>query len=154
MAVSHDGKLAVTTSETTNMVHWIDTGTHAIVANTLVDQRPRYAVFADDRHLGLVRDRRHGHGDRRRRAEEVVREIGFSIPGVPRELIQPVGHPAHPTTADRVRRAGPGQPGGGGRYATYTVENYLLVGRRVWHLDLTPDGSCCSPPTASPTTSR
>ena len=24
---------------------------------------------------------------------------------------------------------------------TFAVEKYLLVGRRVWHLDLTPDGS-------------
>ena len=43
MAISHDGRWAVTTSETTNMVHWIDTATHEIVANTLVGQRPRYA---------------------------------------------------------------------------------------------------------------
>jgi YVTN family beta-propeller protein len=25
--------------------------------------------------------------------------------------------------------------------ASFEVEKYLLVGRRVWHLDLTPDGS-------------
>ena len=28
MAISHDGRWAVTTSETTNMVHWIDTASH------------------------------------------------------------------------------------------------------------------------------
>ena len=32
--------------------------------------------------------------------------------------------------------------------ATFEVEKYLLVGRRVWQLDLTPDGAPCSPPTA------
>ena len=60
MAISHDGRLAVTTSETTNMVHWIDTTTHAVVDSTLVGQRPRYARFtADDKLLvGDVRDRR------------------------------------------------------------------------------------------------
>ena len=55
MAVSHDGRWAVTTSETTNMVHWIDTVTHEIVANTLVCQRPRYARFsANDKLLWVT----------------------------------------------------------------------------------------------------
>ena len=30
------------------MAHWIDTETHTIVANTLVDQRPRDAEFSLD----------------------------------------------------------------------------------------------------------
>ena len=56
MAISHDGRWAVTTSETTNMVHWIDTATtNAVVDNTLVGQRPRYARFtADDKLLWVT----------------------------------------------------------------------------------------------------
>ena len=42
------GKIAITTSETTNMAHWIDTSSQQIVANSLVDQRPRHAEFTHD----------------------------------------------------------------------------------------------------------
>ena len=48
MAVSPDGKIAITTSETTNMAHWIDTETRKLFANTLVDSRPRHAEFLKD----------------------------------------------------------------------------------------------------------
>ena len=41
MAVSPDGKTIVNTSETTNMAHFIDYATHKVVANVLVDARPR-----------------------------------------------------------------------------------------------------------------
>ena len=37
-----------TTSETTNMAHFIDTETRRIVANVLVDARPRFAEFKRD----------------------------------------------------------------------------------------------------------
>jgi YVTN family beta-propeller protein len=37
MGLSPDGKILVNTSETTNMAHFIDTSTHEIVANILVD---------------------------------------------------------------------------------------------------------------------
>ena len=45
MAISPDGKIVINTSETTNMAHFIDTKTHQIVANVLVDSRPRFAAI-------------------------------------------------------------------------------------------------------------
>jgi PQQ-dependent catabolism-associated beta-propeller protein len=48
MGLSPDGKMLVATSETTNMAHFIDTGTRRIVANVLVDARPRFAEFKRD----------------------------------------------------------------------------------------------------------
>ena len=48
MAISPDGKILVNTSETTNMAHFIDTATREIVANVLVDARPRFAEFKQD----------------------------------------------------------------------------------------------------------
>jgi DNA-binding beta-propeller fold protein YncE len=48
MAMSPDGKTVVNTSETTSMAHFIDTGTHEIVANVLVGSRPRFAAFKQD----------------------------------------------------------------------------------------------------------
>ncbi|MGU3541344.1 beta-propeller fold lactonase family protein, partial [Methylobacterium sp. A54F] len=48
MAVSPDGTIAVTTSETTNMVHWIDVPSLTAVDATPVGQRPRHAEFSAD----------------------------------------------------------------------------------------------------------
>ena len=48
MAISPDGKILINTSETTNMAHFIDTATRQIVANVLVDARPRFAEFKRD----------------------------------------------------------------------------------------------------------
>jgi PQQ-dependent catabolism-associated beta-propeller protein len=48
MGLSPDGKILVATSETSNMAHFIDTEMHRIVANVLVDARPRFAEFKRD----------------------------------------------------------------------------------------------------------
>ena len=53
MAVSHDGKWVVNTSETTNMAHFIDTDTHEITDNVLVDQRPALRRVDQRRRRGL-----------------------------------------------------------------------------------------------------
>ena len=58
MGVSHDGKWLVNTSETTNMAHFIDTDTHEIIDNVLVDQRPRFAeLTSDDAEIWVVSPR-------------------------------------------------------------------------------------------------
>lgn len=49
-------KWAVNTSETTNMLHWIDTSTQTLADSTLVDQRPHFVEF--NPWLGLARLRR------------------------------------------------------------------------------------------------
>ena len=48
IAVSPDGKIAIVTSETTNMVHWIDTEAQWLFAKTLIGQRPRHGEFNTD----------------------------------------------------------------------------------------------------------
>jgi PQQ-dependent catabolism-associated beta-propeller protein len=48
VAVSHDGKTVVVTSESTNMLHFIAVPEHQIVQNVLVGARPRSAVFSSD----------------------------------------------------------------------------------------------------------
>lgn len=48
VAVSPDGKLVVVTSESTNMLHFIQVPEHTIVKNVLVGARPRSAVFSSD----------------------------------------------------------------------------------------------------------
>ena len=93
MGISPDGKLLVNTSETTNMAHFIDTATREIVANVLVDARPRYAEFKQRRFrgLGVVRNRRHRQRDRSGEARGQEEDRRSRSPGMRKEAIQPVG---------------------------------------------------------------
>ena len=92
MGISPDGKWLVNTSETTNMAHFIDLQTREVVANVLVDQRPRVAQFTPDSRQVWVSSEIGGTvsvidvG-----GKTIIKKIGFQIPGLPRESIQPVG---------------------------------------------------------------
>ena len=90
--LSPDGKILVNTSETTNMAHFIDTASRQVVANVLVDARPRFAQFKDDGSelwvsseiggtVSVIDPIKH----------EVKTKVVFSIPGMRGEAIQPVG---------------------------------------------------------------
>ncbi len=106
MGISPDGKLLVTTSETTNMAHFIDTATHTTIDNVLVDSRPRVAEFTADGSQVWVSAEIGGTvtvietGTRK-----VVAKIGFKIPGVQPDAIQPVGVRISPRRQARLRRA-------------------------------------------------
>ena len=84
MGISPDGKVVVNTSETTNMAHFIDVGTHEITHNVLVDQRPRVATFTADAAEVWVSSEIGGTVsviDNQTR--EIKQKIGFEIAGVP-----------------------------------------------------------------------
>jgi PQQ-dependent catabolism-associated beta-propeller protein len=140
MGMSPDGKILVNTSETTNMAHFIDTATREIVANVLVDARPRYAEFKRDGSELWVSAEIGGTVsviDPAKR--EVKKKITFEIPGLRREAIQPVG-----VNLTRDGKTGFVALGPANRIAvvdgmTHQVTKYLLVGQRVWHMALTPD---------------
>ncbi|MCB1419805.1 MAG: YVTN family beta-propeller repeat protein [Notoacmeibacter sp.] len=141
MAVSHDGKWAIVTSETTNMAHWIDTATQQLVDNTLVDQRPRDAEFsADDSELWVTSEIGGTVAVIDTASKQIKHTISFAIKGISKDRIQPVGMeltqdgkyafialgPAnHVAVVDRTKN--------------YEVVDYILVGRRVWHMALTPE---------------
>ena len=113
-----------------------------IVANTLVGQRPRYARFsADDRLLWVTSEIGGTVAVIDVATRTVVHEIRFAVPGVPSELVQPVGLRLSHDGKTAFVALGPANRVAVVDTATFEVENYLLVGRRVWHLDLTPDGS-------------
>ena len=117
MGISPDGKTMVNTSETTNMAHFIDTSTHEITDNVLVDSRPRFAEFKPDgsRSLGQRRDRRHGLGYRQCQTREVKHKITFEIPGL-RVGGDPAGrHPHHRRRQEGLCGARPRQPRRGGQ---------------------------------------
>jgi PQQ-dependent catabolism-associated beta-propeller protein len=132
--------MLVNTSETTNMAHFIDTDSHEIVDNVLVDTRPRVSIFDKDGKRVWITSEVGGtlrvlDGE----SHELIKKIKFEIPGVNDEAIQPVG----------VRLTSDGKYGfvalgPANRIAvidakTLEIIKYILVGQRVWQLALTPD---------------
>ncbi|MGR3440885.1 YVTN family beta-propeller repeat protein [Salipiger abyssi] len=142
MAVSPDGKIVITTSETTNMAHWIDTESEAIFANTLVDSRPRHAEFVKDGAELWVSAEIGGTVtvfDTATQAEKA--KIHFEIKGVHQDRLQPVGFELMPDGKTAFIALGPANHVAVVNAETYEVEEYLLVGRRVWHMAFDGDHS-------------
>ncbi len=142
MAVSPDGKWAVNTSETTNMLHWIDTSTNQLVDNTLVDQRPRHVEFTKDSKLLWASAEIGGtvsvvDVDKR----EILKTLTFKIKGVHPDKVQPVGIKLTSDGKYAFIALGPANHIAAVDAKTYEVLDYLLVGRRVWHMAFNPDES-------------
>lgn len=140
MGVSPDGKFLVNTSETTNMAHFIDTASHEIVANVLVDSRPRVAEWtADGEQVWVSAEIGGTVSVIDSKSREIVHKIAFEIPGVAREAVQPVGIQI---TRDRKKAfiaLGPANRVAVVDGKTYEIRKYLLVGQRVWNLALSPN---------------
>ena len=140
MALSPDGKILINTSETTNMAHFIDTATRRNVANVLVDARPRFAAFKRDGSELWVSSEIGGTVSVIDPAKAaVVDKIHFSIPGLRREAIQPVGIGMTKDGKTAFIALGPANRVAVVDAATHQVSKYLLVGQRVWHMAFTPD---------------
>ncbi|MBO9434867.1 MULTISPECIES: YVTN family beta-propeller repeat protein [unclassified Ruegeria] len=142
MAVSPDGKIAITTSETTNMAHWIDTETQELFANTLVDSRPRHAEFLKDGTELWVSSEIGGTitvFDVETQTEKA--KIEFEVEGVHPDRVQPVGFELSNGDETAFVALGPSNHVAAVNAETYEVEDYILVGRRVWHMDFNADKS-------------
>jgi PQQ-dependent catabolism-associated beta-propeller protein len=140
MGISPDGSTIVNTSETTNMAHFIDAKTYEITDNVLVDQRPRVATFTADAAEVWVSSEIGGTVsviDNQTR--QTKHKIGFAIPGVPDESIQPVGVAVTSDRAKAFVALGPANRVAVVDAQTYEVKDYLLVGQRVWQLAFSPD---------------
>jgi PQQ-dependent catabolism-associated beta-propeller protein len=140
MGLSPDGKILVNTSETTNMAHFIDTATRQIVANVLVDSRPRFAAFKSDGSelwvsaevggsVSIIDPVKHA----------VTGKITFAIAGLRSEAIQPVGISMTKDGKTAFVALGPANRVAVVDGKTHEVKKYLLVGQRVWHMAFTPD---------------
>ena len=140
MGISPDGKILVNTSETTNMAHFIDTSTRQIVANVLVDARPRFAAFKEDGSELWVSSEVGGTvsiidpvG------RKVKQKVTFKIAGMRPEPIQPVGINLTHDGKTGFVALGPANHIAVVDGETHQVTKYLLVGQRVWHMAFTPD---------------
>jgi len=140
MAISPDGKILINTSETTNMAHFIDTTTRQIVANVLVDGRPRFAEFKRDGSELWVSSEIGGNVSVIDPAKHAVTaKIAFDIPGLRREAIQPVGISITADAKTAFIALGPANRIAVVDATSHKVTKYLLVGQRVWHMAFTPD---------------
>nr|WP_309388443.1 YVTN family beta-propeller repeat protein [Chelatococcus sambhunathii] len=140
MAVSPDGALAVTTSETTNMVHWIDVPSLTSSDATPVGQRPRHAEFdLKGEKLWVSSEVGGTVAIIDVATKQVVHTIEFKIPGIAGDRIQPVGVQLTRDGKLAFVALGPSDRVAVVDAQTYQVKSYILVGRRVWHLALTPE---------------
>jgi len=140
MGLTNNGEILVNTSETTNMAHFINTETLEIVENVLVDARPRVAVFTpDDKEVWVSAEIGGTVKVINPQSKEVTHTIGFKIPGVNEESIQPVGLRHTNDGKYTFVALGPANRIAVIDQKTKEIIKYLLVGQRVWQLAFTPD---------------
>ena len=72
-------------------------------------------------------------------SRKVIKKIGFSIPGITKEAVQPVGVRLTKDGKKAFVALGPANRVAVINAETLEVEKYLLVGQRVWQLAMTPD---------------
>ena len=123
------------------MAHFIDTVSLKIVANVLVDTRPRVAQYTPDGKEVWVSSEIGGTvAVIDAETHDIKHKIEFEVSGLRRESIQPVGIKI---TSDGSNKAyialGPSARIAVVDTTTFEVEKYLLVGLRVWNLELSPD---------------
>ena len=141
MAVSPDGTIAITTSETTNFVHWINVKEMALEHNSLVDQRPRHAEFTADGKQLWVSAEIGGTVSVFNVADKTeITKISFEVSGIAKDRVQPVGIRFSKDGSKAFVALGPSNRVAVVDTKTFKVIKYLLVGRRVWHMALTTDG--------------
>jgi PQQ-dependent catabolism-associated beta-propeller protein len=142
VAVSPDGKWVVNTTETTNMAHIIDAESFEMVENVLVDARPRHAEFTHDGAEVWVSAEMGATVSVIDMASfEIKHTIPFDVPGVPRESVQAVGIALSSDGRYGFVALGPSNRVAVVDQETYEVQDYLLVGHRVWHLALNEEES-------------
>ena len=70
---------------------------------------------------------------------QIIKKIGFQIPGITKEAIQPVGVRLTKDGKWAFVALGPANRVAVIDAETMEVKKYLLVGQRVWQLAFTPD---------------
>jgi len=139
--VSPDGKYTVATSESTSMAHVIDNASMKLIANVLVDSRPREAKFtADGKELWVSSEVGGSISVIDPKTWKVIKKITFDVPGVRPEQLQPVGMDFTKDGKTLLVALGPANRVGVIDTATKEVKDYILVGQRPWHGELSPDG--------------
>ena len=140
IAVSPDGQWVVSASETTNMIHWIDAASYEVIDNTLVDPRPRGVSFtADSQYLWVTSELAGTVTILDVNSRQIIKTITLAVPGLNADRNQPVGVLVDPEMRWAYVAMGPANRVAVINAKTYAIEDYLLVGERVWNLAFSPD---------------
>jgi PQQ-dependent catabolism-associated beta-propeller protein len=140
MAVSPDDTIVVATSESTSMAHFIDIKSLKVVANVLVDTRPRVARYtADGKEVWVTAEVGGTVSVIDANTHKVTQRLTFDIPGVRPELIQPMGVQFSKDGERAFVALGRANRIAVIDTATYKTESFILVGQRPWHLDFNAD---------------
>jgi PQQ-dependent catabolism-associated beta-propeller protein len=124
------------------MAHFVDTGSYEITDNVLVGSRPRFAQFtADGTKLWVTSEVAGTLSVIDAKTRKIIKVITFEVPGVQPEYIQPVGVRVTKDGSKAFVALGPANRVAVVSGKTLEVEDYLLVGSRVWQLAFTPDES-------------
>jgi PQQ-dependent catabolism-associated beta-propeller protein len=122
------------------MAHFIDNDTHKVVANVLVDPRPRRAVWTSDGKQVWVSSEIGGTVSViDAQSHQVVHKITFDLPRVPAEAIQAVGIALTKDGKLGFVALGPANHVAVVDAQSFEVKKYLLVGQRVWNLAFNHD---------------
>jgi len=106
----------------------------------LVGSRPRFAAFTSDGKQVWVSSEVGGTvAVIDAASHKIVKTISFELPGLKRETIQPVGINLTRDGKLAFVALGPANRVAIIDQKSFDVMKYLLVGQRVWHMDLSPD---------------
>lgn len=142
MAVSPDDTVVVATSESTSMAHFIDIKSLKVVANVLVDTRPRVARYTPDgKEVWVTAEVGGTVSIIDAIGHKIKQRLSFNIPGVRPELIQPMGVEFSADGKKAFVALGRANRIAVIDTATYETTNLILVGQRPWHMDFNKDRS-------------
>ena len=128
--------------KSTSMAHFIDAKTFKVLANVLVDSRPRYAEFTADGSKVWVTSEVGGTVSViDAKTFKILNVIHFDVQGVRPELISPVGITFTKDGKRAFISLGKANRLGVVDTSNYNVVGYVLVGQRPWHTALNPDGA-------------
>jgi PQQ-dependent catabolism-associated beta-propeller protein len=124
------------------MAHFIDNETHKVVANVLVDNRPRRAVWtADSKQVWVSSEIGGSVSVIDAATHKITHKVAFAVQGVSPEAVQAVGIALTKDGKLGFVALGPSNHVAVVDAQTYEVKKYLLVGQRVWNLAFNHDES-------------
>jgi YVTN family beta-propeller protein len=113
-----------------------------VIANVLVDTRPRYAEWVNGGTQAWVSSEVGGTvAVIDAESYKILHKIDFPIPGVRREFVEPIGIRISKDGNIAFIALGPANRVAVVDTKTYEVLRYVVVGQRPWHMELDPDGS-------------
>lgn len=141
--VSEDGKTVYVTSEVADMVHVVDVASGAVIKNILVGTRPRRFIFTPDgKQLWVSCELSSEIYIIDRATNEIIGDPLFFVPpGFKPEDVTPVGMAITRDGSKILLSLGRANHVAIIDGTSHEVLQYVLVGKRAWSVDLSPDES-------------